>query len=155
MNTMNAILGRKVNTMITALVHTALTVRDMEKSIDFYTRVLGFEKAFEIPEPVTGKPWIVYLAVAPGQFLELFYGGTTPIREFSTEITGFNHLCFGVSDIQEIARHIEAAGVALDRPIKFGVDSNWQCWVRDPDRNRVELMQIGAESPQAKFFADK
>ena len=141
--------------MITSLAHTALTVMDMEKSVDFYTRVLGFKKAFDILEPETGKPWIVYIAVAPGQFLELFYGGTTPIREFSKEITGFNHLCFGVSDIQEIAAHIEKEGVALDRPVKFGVDSNWQCWVRDPDRNRVELMQIGADSPQAKFFAGK
>jgi catechol 2,3-dioxygenase-like lactoylglutathione lyase family enzyme len=141
--------------MITALAHTALTVMDMEKSVDFYTRVLGFEKAFDIPEPETGKPWIVYLAIAPGQFLELFYGGTTPIREFSSEITGFNHLCFAVSDIQAAAKHIEAAGVTLDRPIKFGCDNNWQCWVRDPDRNRVELMQIGAESPQAKYFAGK
>ena len=141
--------------MITSLAHTALTVMDMEKSVDFYTRVLGFEKAFDIPEPETGKPWIDYIAVAPGQFLELFYGGTTPIREFSSEITGFNHLCFGVTDIQEAAAKIEKAGVALDRPIKFGCDNNWQCWVRDPDRNRIELMQIGPDSPQAKYFADK
>ncbi|MBP7402663.1 MAG: VOC family protein [Clostridia bacterium] len=141
--------------MVTSFAHAALTVRDMDKSVDFYTRVLGFEKAFDIPEPGTGKPWIVYLAVAPGQFLELFYGGTTPVREFSKEITGFNHLCFGVSDIRAAAERVEKAGVALDRPVSFGADGNGQCWVRDPDRNRIELMQIMPNSPQATYFAEK
>ena len=53
--------------MVTSFAHAALTVQDMDKSVDFYTRVLGFKKAFDILEPETGKPWIVYIAVAPGQ----------------------------------------------------------------------------------------
>jgi len=56
---------------ITAIAHLAVTVKDMKKSLDFYTRVLGFKKAFEIPEPETGKPWIEYLYVGNKQFVEL------------------------------------------------------------------------------------
>ena len=42
-------------------------------------------------------------------------------------------------------------GGALDRPIKLGADGNYQCWVVDPDGNRIEFMQITSESPHAKY----
>ena len=66
--------------MITGIAHNAVTVRDMKESLCFYTEALGFKKAFEIANPETGAPWIVYLAIAPGQFLELFYDGTPFLR---------------------------------------------------------------------------
>ena len=49
--------------MITSIAHTAVTVKDMDESIRFYTQVLGFKKAFSIPHYVTGEPWIEYLNV--------------------------------------------------------------------------------------------
>ena len=69
--------------MITGIAHNAVTVRDMKESLCFYTEALGFKKAFEIANPETGAPWIVYLAIAPGQFLELFYDGTENKQESS------------------------------------------------------------------------
>lgn len=140
--------------IITGLGHTALNVADMDKSVDFYCNVLGFEKAFEIEHPDTGKPWIVYLYAGGNQFIELFYGGVD-FKEYADTNIGFSHLCFEVSDIHAMADQITNAGVELDRPLKFGCDNNWQCWVRDPDRNRVELMQIGEESPHAQFLKAK
>ena len=82
--------------MITGIAHNAVTVRDMKESLCFYTEALGFKKAFEIANPETGAPWIVYLAIAPGQFLELFYDGTeeNPWRD---SLIGFNHFCFEVN----------------------------------------------------------
>ena len=62
--------------MITGIGHTAVTAKDMEESIRFYTQALGFREAFSFQHPETGAPWIVYLSVSPGQFMELFYGGT-------------------------------------------------------------------------------
>lgn len=140
--------------IVKGLAHTALNVSDMEKSIAFYCDVLGFEKAFEMAEPNTGEPWIVYLYAGGNQFIELFYGGVN-YTEYANENIGFSHLCFEVSDIQAIADQVAKAGWELDRPVKFGIDNNWQCWVRDPDRNRVELMQLGEDSPQMKFLAGK
>ena len=137
--------------IVKGLAHTALNVSDMEKSIAFYCDVLGFKKAFEMPDPQTKEPWIVYLYAGGGQFIELFYGGVN-YTEYSNDNIGFSHLCFEVSDINEIARQIQDAGLELDRPVKFGIDNNWQCWVRDPVRNRIELMQVGEDSPQVKFL---
>lgn len=139
--------------IVKGLAHTALNVQNMDKSIEFYTKALGFKEAFGMNNPDTGKPWIVYLYAGGDQFIELFYGGKN-YTEYNDSNIGFSHLCFVVSDIEEIAKKITDAGYELDRPVKFGIDDNWQCWVRDPDRNRVELMQMGENSLQAKFFKD-
>ena len=134
--------------MITGIAHLACTAKDMEKSLAFYVDGLGFEKAFEL-EDDQGNPWIIYLKVAPGQFIELFYGGVEGTQPVPKQ-AGYNHLCLAVDDIQAVARQMEAAGIPLDVPIQQGKDLNHQCWVRDPDGNRIEFMQMHADSPQNK-----
>ena len=135
--------------MLKGMAHLALTVKDMEKSLDFYCKALGFKKAFEIERPNTGGPWIVYLHLADRQFVELFYNGTED-NPWNSAQRGFNHVCFEVDDIQKAAEHIKSSGYELDSEPKMGVDNNWQCWVKDPDGVRVELMQISPDSPHAK-----
>jgi catechol 2,3-dioxygenase-like lactoylglutathione lyase family enzyme len=122
----------------------------MEKSLDFYVGALGFTKAFELPNPKTGEPWIVYLHACGGQFVELFYNGEIE-NPWNGRQIGFSHLCFAVDDIRAMAERIKGAGQALDSEPTQGSDSNWQCWVTDPNGIRIELMQISPESPQAKF----
>jgi lactoylglutathione lyase len=138
--------------MLTGITHLALTVKDMEKAKDFYCRVLGLRKAFELTEPDTGAPWIVYLHLDKNQFVELFYNGTTD-NPWNPSLRGFNHICFEVDDIQKTAEQIEKAGYKLDKQPKKGVDNNWQCWVTDPDGVRIELMQISPDSPHGKTAA--
>ena len=137
--------------MITAIAHSAVTVKDMEASLKFYTEALGFKKVFEIPEPKTGAPWIVYLNVSKGQFVELFYNGTVE-NPWRSELIGFNHLCFQVDDIHAAAQQVKDAGYQLDTEPKEGVDYNWQAWVTDPNGVRIELMQIDPRSPHARYM---
>ncbi|MDB5053226.1 MAG: Glyoxalase/bleomycin resistance protein/dioxygenase [Bacilli bacterium] len=133
--------------MIKGIGHLALTVEDMEKSLQFYCNVLGFEKAFEIHDD-ENKPWIVYIKVCPGQFIELFYGGLHKAgNNDKPNQIGFNHLCLEVYDIHEIANHLKSKGLTLDvEPIR-GKDNNYQCWAKDPDGNRIEFMQLSPDSP--------
>lgn len=133
---------------ITALGHLALYVSDMKRSEDFYSRVLGFPKVFELKDD-KGNPWINYYKVGSSQFVELFH----PRGEESATLkptVGFSHVCFVVDDIKRTEAEILKQGGTMDRPIKLGVDGNYQAWVRDPDGNRVELMQLMPDSPQAK-----
>ena len=136
--------------MITNIAHNAVTVQDMEKSVKFYTEALGFRKAFELPHYETGEPWIVYLNICPGQFLELFYGGAVE-NPWNDRLIGFNHFCFEVDDIFASAQQVKDAGYALTSEPRRGSDGNWQAWVTDPNGIRIELMKIEPESPQAKF----
>ncbi len=133
--------------MIKGIGHAAYTVEDMEKSLHFYCNVLRFKKMFELNRPENGEPWIVYLKVQEGQFIELFYGGSKNVS-IDKDTIGYSHLCLEVENIHEIADHIKSHGLTLDVEPKQGVDLNYQCWVKDPDGNRIEFMQMNPESPQ-------
>lgn len=134
--------------LIQRLGHTAFVTSDMERSLHFYCDLLGFTKAFEIHDEV-GNPWIVYLQVSDFQFVELFYGGKTSVIRESGQI-GYDHMCFEVDDIMATAEHLRACEIALDVEPKQGLDLNYQCWVRDPDGNRIEFMQLHPDSPHVK-----
>ena len=57
--------------MIKGIGHVAFYAADMDKSLNFYCNVLGFTDAFEISDN-EGKPWIRYIKICEGQFIELF-----------------------------------------------------------------------------------
>ncbi|MEC0368440.1 VOC family protein [Paenibacillus chibensis] len=134
--------------MIKRIGHLAFDVADMEQSLNFYCGVLGFTKAFSI-EDDQGNPWIEYIKVAEGQFIELFYGGQNKPQQALRPI-GFSHLCLEVDSIEAIASHLKQSGVTLDVEPKQGKDHNWQCWAKDPDGNRIEFMELHPDSPQMK-----
>ncbi|CAM2864028.1 VOC family protein [Paenibacillus sediminis] len=134
--------------MIRGIGHVAFDVSDMDKSLHFYCDVLGFTKAFEI-ENDEGQPWIVYIRVAGLQFIELFYGGQHK-PDLPPHSIGFSHLCLEVEDIKQLAEHMHKHGIPLDSGPSRGKDDNWQCWVKDPDGNRIEFMQLSPNSPQMK-----
>ena len=136
--------------MITGIAHVAVTVKDMGESVRFYTQALGFRNAFEFRHPVTDAPWIVYLNISPGRFVELFYGGEESGR-WADNLIGFNHLCFQVDDIHTSVQKVKDAGYPIDAEPVQGIDKNWQAWITDPNGIRIELMQIVPDSPQAKF----
>lgn len=132
------------------LGHAAITVKDMEKSLDFYCRILGCRKAFEFDNPQTGKPWIIYLYVGEGTYIELFYDGEED-NPWKPELRGFSHISILVDDCVAKYQEIKAAGYPVDiEPRRVG-DKNWQCWVTDPDGVRIELMTLDPESPQSVF----
>ncbi|GAB6928492.1 VOC family protein [Paenibacillus sp. JCM 10914] len=132
--------------MIKGIAHLAFDVADMEKSLHFYCDILGFSRAFDIPND-QGEPWIEYIKVCDGQFIELFYGGQNKPEPVKRPI-GFSHLCLEVEDINSIAEHLRKFGVTLDVDPVQGKDFNWQCWARDPDGHRIEFMQLDPKSPQ-------
>ncbi len=136
--------------MIRGIAHCAVTVRDMESSVRFYTKALGFQRAFELSRPETGEPWIVYLNICSGQFLELFYGGEDD-NPWNDRLVGFNHLCLEVDDIHAAVQKVRDAGYPIDIEPQQGSDYNWQAWIRDPNGIRIELMKIMPESPQAGY----
>ena len=137
--------------MIKGIGHSAFVVKDMERTIAFYEKTLGFKKAFDIPRPENGEPWIVYMYVGGDQFVEFFYGGEVE-HPFKDENIGFFHLCVEVDDIEEAWKKVVETGAPQDDAPKCGGDGNWQCWTHDPDGNKIELMMYTEESLQKKFI---
>ena len=125
--------------MIKGINHKGFHVVDMERSLDFYCNKLGFKKAFELND-ANGEPWIVYVKVADGCFIELFYGGTEGDRD------RLDHICFEVDNIHETADQLKKNGVILKEEISQGKALNYQFWVVDPDGNWLEFMEMNPES---------
>ncbi|SDM29893.1 VOC family protein [Sediminibacillus halophilus] len=136
--------------MIKGIGHLALTVEDMELSLDFYCGTLQFQHVFGIKDD-NGNPWIEYIKVGTGQFIELFYGGDNRPEADANRI-GFHHLCLEVTDIEKTANQLKEKGIKLDSEPKRGKDDNYQCWVSDPDGNWIEFMEISNASPHWAWY---
>ena len=135
--------------MITDLGHTALRVRDLERALAFYAR-LGIDEAFRLHDD-DGSLLLVYVHVGGDRFLELFPGDASrlaPQREASEG--SFMHLCLLCDDLLPLVERLRAEGVAIEREVTTGLDGNLQAWIRDPDGNAIELMQLVEASPQRR-----
>lgn len=136
--------------------HVALSVSDLERSICFYTNLLGFEKVATIECPpesrlgeVAGMPGcsalIVHLRLGE-MILELF-GYTIPRgRPVPGDRTqadnGLTHLGFVSQDIHADYRRLQEHGVKFYRqPIEYrpGV---WNAYFYGPDGETLELRQV-------------
>ena len=120
------------------LLHTMLRIRDVEKSIDFYTRHLGMKllRRKEYPD---------------GKFTNVFVGYGDENSETVLELThnwdpeeydggrNFGHLAFGVDDIHETCQRLMDAGITINRPPREGR----MAFVRTPDGISIELLQKG------------
>ncbi len=140
---------------IKGIGHLAFTVSDLDRALEFYCGVLGFEKLFDLnfDDGDTVKNWITYLKIADKQFIELFTGGKDSIEYQPTNI-GYSHLSLEVSDIHEITEHVRKAGITIDTEPQRGADGNMQSWIRDPDGNRIEFMQYGETAAQLQDYKE-
>jgi catechol 2,3-dioxygenase-like lactoylglutathione lyase family enzyme len=139
--------------MITGIGHAAFRVRDLEQSLHFYCDLLGMERAFDIDRD--GKPWITFVHLGDGQFLELFPEPETA-EDFSGNKGSYRHIQLEVDDLEQTISAMEGRGLPrTDNPPRQGRDGNWQYWLTDPDGNRLELMQVMPDSLHRKFLAGR
>ncbi|HNZ37895.1 MAG TPA: VOC family protein [Candidatus Latescibacteria bacterium] len=131
--------------MVTGIGHAAYGVSDLNASLRFYCGQLGLRKAFELHRD-DGTLWIVYLYAGNRSFIELFPESEVPPQEGGS----YRHLCLIVDDMAATLRAMKIAGLEPLNPPSVGKDGNTQAWVRDPDGNPIELMQIAPDSDQAR-----
>jgi lactoylglutathione lyase len=129
--------------VITDLGHAAFAVHDLERALAFYAR-LGLREAFRLHHE-DGSLVLVYLHVAGDRLIEIFPGGPAPDPGRSAS---FMHLCLLVDDLAATVAKLRQDGVPIEQEPKVGLDRNWQAWIRDPDGNAIELMQLVEASPQ-------
>lgn len=131
--------------MITDVGHAAFGVHDLTAALAFYAK-LGLEESFRLHHP-DGSLMLVYLHVGRDRFLELFPNGPEPDPR---RVQSFRHVCLLTDDLAGTVETLRQAGVAIEREPKEGLDHNLQAWIRDPDGNAIELMQLSEESPQRR-----
>ena len=133
--------------MITGISHFAITCKDIDKSVDFYTRILGLPEAFRMNND-DGTLWMIYIKTGRDDFIELFTeGGLSP----DIPRAGFRHLCLWVDDIETTLHDLKARGLDVDPDgIRTGRTRCRQYFIADPDGVRIELMQLMPGSRQAE-----
>lgn len=123
------------------VLHTMVRVGDLDKSIEFYTNVLGMDllRKNENTEYKYTLAFVGYGDESQGAVIELTYNWDTPEYDLGT---GYGHIALGFDDIYTTCDAIKAAGGLVTRepgPVKGG--TTHIAFVKDPDGYMIELIQ--------------
>jgi len=126
------------------LLHTMLRVFDLERSLDFYSRLMGMKllRRREVPEGRYTLAFLGYGEEATHTVLELTYNWDQ--KEPYALGTAFGHLAIAVPDVHAVCETLAKEGVKIPRPpgpLKFG--SVNIAFIEDPDGYRIELVERG------------
>jgi len=122
------------------ILHTMLRVGDLEKSIAFYTEVLGMKKLRQKDYP-DGKFTLAFLGYGDednNTVLELTYNWGVDSYELGT---AFGHIAIGVSDVYEACEKMKRMGGKIIRdagPMNAG--TTIIAFLEDPDGYQIELI---------------
>ena len=129
------------------ILHTMLRVGQLERSIAFYTQVLGMSllRRSENPEYRYSLAFLGYEGGNPAQAeLELTFNWDTEQYDLGT---AYGHIAIGVPDAYAACAAIKAAGGQVTReagPVKGG--STVIAFVTDPDGYKIELIQTESKT---------
>ncbi|MEQ1975507.1 lactoylglutathione lyase [Xenorhabdus sp. SGI240] len=122
------------------LLHTMIRVGNMQRSIDFYTQVMGMRllRTSENPEYKYSLAFVGYTDESQGAVIELTYNWDVENYEMGT---AFGHIALGVDDVAATCERIKLAGGKVVReagPVKGG--TTVIAFVEDPDGYKIELI---------------
>ncbi|MAS41137.1 MAG: lactoylglutathione lyase [Porticoccaceae bacterium] len=122
------------------LLHTMLRVGDLDRSIAFYTELLGMQLLRRRDFP-GGRFTLAFLGYGPeseNTVLELTHNWDTDSYDLGT---AYGHIAIGVDDVYAACERIRAGGGQVVRepgPMQHG--STVLAFVEDPDGYRIELL---------------
>ena len=129
--------------LITGMAHVGIRVHDLGRSVRFYA-LLGFTKT---AGPIGPEP-VAILHNEAGVELNLILNAPSAsepnvLMDVPEKHPGITHVALLCPDIMAAKARLEAEGIALSGgPIQFGPGAKG-IFVRDPDRNVIELHQRG------------
>ncbi|HCH49637.1 MAG TPA: lactoylglutathione lyase [Proteus sp.] len=123
------------------VLHTMIRVGDLQRSIDFYTKVLGMQllRTSENEEYKYSLAFVGYGDESSGAVIELTYNWGVNNYEMGT---AFGHIALGVDDVAATCDAIRQAGGNVTRdagPVKGG--TTIIAFVEDPDGYKIELIE--------------
>lgn len=122
-------------------LHTMLRVGNLQRSIDFYTKVLGMRvlRQRDVPDGKYTLAFVGYGDESDNTVLELTYNYGTEKYDLGS---AFGHLAIQVDDAAKTCKAVRAAGGKVTReagPVKFG--TTMIAFVEDPDGYKIEFIE--------------
>ena len=123
------------------MLHTMLRVGDMQRSVNFYTQVLGMKllRTTERPEQKYSLAFVGYDDEERAAVLELTYNYGVERYELGT---AFGHIAIGMPDVSAACERVRKSGGKVTRepgPVKGG--SSVIAFVEDPDGYKIEFIE--------------
>jgi lactoylglutathione lyase len=123
------------------ILHTMLRVGDLQRSIDFYTKVLGMKllRTSENPEYKYNLAFLGYGSNPDHAELELTYNWGVDKYDMGS---AYGHIAISAEDIYKTCDQVRAAGGNITRepgPVKGG--TTVIAFITDPDGYKVELIE--------------
>ncbi|HCT80077.1 MAG TPA: glyoxalase [Micromonosporaceae bacterium] len=134
--------------MLNGGTHINLTVRDLERSTDWYCRALGFAVVRDARPVESGFTFRTLLHTKALTSVVLGQADNPDPEPFDEHRVGLHHLAFHVpelNDLNEWADHLTAAGVQHDGVQELFLEAGYGIWLRDPDNIWLELYWLNAE----------
>ena len=126
------------------ILHTMLRVGNLDRSIAFYTDILGMRllRRQNYPDGRFTLAFVGYCEEESGAVLELTHNWDTSAYELGN---GFGHIALGVDDAYATCNRIKAKGGKVTReagPMKHG--TTVIAFVEDPDGYKIELIETAS-----------
>ncbi len=123
------------------LLHTMLRVGDLQRSIDFYTKVLGMRllRTSENAEYKYTLAFVGYTEESEGAVIELTYNWGVDKYDLGN---AYGHIALAVEDVATTCERIRQAGEKVTReagPVKGG--TTVIAFIEDPDGYKIELIE--------------
>lgn len=124
------------------LLHTMLRVTDLDKSITFYTELLGMEllRKMDFPDGRFTLVFLGYGSEKDNTVLELTHNWDTANYQLGD---AYGHIAIGVEDVYATCEQIKKQGGAVVRepgPMMHG--STVLAFIEDPDGYKIELLSL-------------
>jgi lactoylglutathione lyase len=129
---------------MTLFVHTSIRTSNMDRSIDFYTRLMGLSllNRHEIPQ---NDAEIAFLQDREGKGARLeltFYRKQKKFIQADYEDRVFDHLAFEVKNMAQTIALLRKEKVTItDEPFKLGPGGTLIAFIEDPDGTLIELIE--------------
>src|SRR5690348_9193462 len=122
-------------------LHTMLRVGDLQRSVDFYTKLLGMKelRRRDVPEGKYTLAFVGYGDEDSNSVIELTYNYSVEKYDMGS---AFGHLAVGVPDVAATTEKLRSYGAKVTRepgPVKFG--TTVIAFVEDPDGYKIELIE--------------
>jgi len=123
--------------------HVGMALDNFDESVAFYTQKMGFPKVFRARND-KGDTTLVFVQVNRDTFLEL-----APSN--ANRPAGLTHFGVGVTDIKAAVAGLKDHGLTVTDPRSVG--TQWNIASVTAPGSRIELVELGPESPLAKASA--